>query len=87
MYDDIPLMLTVGDAGKLLHIGRNRMYEMVHAGRIQYIRNGKQCCDCFFGILSLNPDGRLKKSTAHIIICHMNGYSAQSSEGGLCGFE
>ena len=42
MYDDIPLMLTVGDAGKLLHIGRNRMYEMVHAGRIQYIRNGKR---------------------------------------------
>ena len=40
MYDDIPLMLTVGDAGKLLHIGRNRMY--VHAGRIQYIRNGKR---------------------------------------------
>ena len=42
MYDDIPLMLTVGDARKLLHIGRNRMYEMVHAGRIQYIRNGKR---------------------------------------------
>lgn len=40
MYDDIPLMLTVRDAGKLLHIGRNRMYEMVHEGRIQHICNG-----------------------------------------------
>lgn len=42
MYNDIPLMLTVGEAGKLLHIGRNRMYEMVHNGRIQCIRNGKR---------------------------------------------
>ena len=42
MYDDIPLILTVGEAGKLLHIGRNRMYEMVHEGHIQCIRNGKR---------------------------------------------
>lgn len=42
MYDDIPLMLTVGEAGKLLHIGRNRMYEMVHSGRILHIPNGKR---------------------------------------------
>ncbi|MBM6885900.1 helix-turn-helix domain-containing protein [Pseudoflavonifractor phocaeensis] len=42
MYDDIPLILTVGEAGKLLHIGRNRMYEMVHSGRIRHIQNGKR---------------------------------------------
>ena len=42
MYDDIPLMLTVGEAGKLLHIGRNGMYEMVHTGRILHIQNGKR---------------------------------------------
>ena len=42
MYDDIPLMLTVGEAGKLLHIGRNRMHEMVRTGRILHIQNGKR---------------------------------------------
>ena len=42
MYDDIPLMLTVEEAGKLLHIGRNRMYDMVHDGRILHIKNGKR---------------------------------------------
>ena len=40
--DDIPLVLRVEDVAKLLCIGRNTAYNLVHCGAIRHIRVGRQ---------------------------------------------
>lgn len=42
MYNDIPLTLTVDEAGQLLRIGRNSMYHLVKDGQIQSIKIGRK---------------------------------------------
>lgn len=42
MYNDIPLTLTVDEAGRLLRIGRNSMYHLVKDGQIQSIKIGRK---------------------------------------------
>lgn len=39
--DNLPLTLTVSEAGKLLRIGRNNMYQLVRSGQIRSIKNGR----------------------------------------------
>lgn len=40
--DDLPLALTVEDVAKILGIGRNSAYSLVHSGALRYIRIGRQ---------------------------------------------
>ena len=39
--EEIPLTLTVDEAGQLLRIGRNNMYRLVNSGQIQSIKVGR----------------------------------------------
>lgn len=39
--DNLPLTLTVSEAGKLLRIGRNNMHQLVRSGQIRSIKNGR----------------------------------------------
>ena len=45
-YKDVPLMLTVDEAAKLLRISRNTVYASVKAGEIPSSRYGKQIRIC-----------------------------------------
>lgn len=40
--NDIPLVMKVEDVAKLLNIGRNTAYNLVHCGAIKSIRIGRQ---------------------------------------------
>lgn len=40
--DDLPLTLTVEEAGRILRVGRNTAYELVRCGRLKSVRVGKQ---------------------------------------------
>lgn len=40
-FDDIPLVLTIGDLMPILDIGRNAAYELVRSGQIRSTRIGK----------------------------------------------
>ena len=40
--NDIPLVMKVEDVAKLLNIGRNSAYNLVHCGAIKSIRIGRQ---------------------------------------------
>lgn len=40
--DDLPLTLTVEEAGQALQVGRNTAYELVRCGRLRSVRAGKQ---------------------------------------------
>jgi len=40
--NEIPLTMTVEDMAKLLNIGRNSAYNLVHCGAIKSIRIGRQ---------------------------------------------
>lgn len=39
--DNLPLVLTVDEAGKILRIGRNAAYDLVRCGLISSIRVGR----------------------------------------------
>ena len=41
MFDEFDDVLTVDDIAKILKIGRNKAYNLVHAGTIKSIRIGK----------------------------------------------
>lgn len=41
-FDDLPLMLTVPEAAKILRIGRNTMYALVRANTIHSLRIGRK---------------------------------------------
>ena len=41
-FDDLPLTLTVEEAGQILRVGRNTAYELVRCGKLPSIRVGKQ---------------------------------------------
>ena len=40
--DDLPLTLTVDEAGKVLRVGRNTAYELVRCGQLRSIKVGRQ---------------------------------------------
>jgi len=40
--EDLPLALTVEDVAKILGIGRNSAYALVHSGALRYVRIGRQ---------------------------------------------
>ena len=40
--EEIPLTLTVDEAGQLLRIGRNSIYRLIDDGQIQVIRLGRK---------------------------------------------
>ena len=40
--DDLPLTLTVEEAGKVLRVGRNTAYELVRCGQLRSIKVGRQ---------------------------------------------
>ena len=40
--EDLPLALTVEDLAKLLGIGRNSAYNLVHSGELKFVRIGRQ---------------------------------------------
>ena len=40
--EDLPLTLTVEEAGQILRVGRNTAYELVRCGKLPSIRVGKQ---------------------------------------------
>ena len=41
-FDDLPLTLTVEEAGQILRVGRNTAYEPVRCGKLPSVRVGKQ---------------------------------------------
>ena len=41
-FDDLPLTLTVEEAGQILRVGRNTAYELVRCGKLPSVRVGKQ---------------------------------------------
>jgi len=41
-FDDLPLTLTVEEAGQVLRIGRNTAYEIVRCGKLRSVKVGKQ---------------------------------------------
>ena len=40
--EDLPLTLTVEEAGQILRVGRNTAYELVRCGKLPSVRVGKQ---------------------------------------------
>ena len=40
-FDNIPLVMTVPQAAKILQIGRNAAYQLVNTGQIRSIRIGR----------------------------------------------
>ena len=40
-YADLPLALTVTEAGQVLRVGRNVAYELVRSGQLRSVRVGK----------------------------------------------
>lgn len=40
-FDDIPLVLTIGDLMPILGVGRNSIYELLRSGQIKSTRIGK----------------------------------------------
>lgn len=40
-FDNIPLVMTVPQAAKILQIGRNSAYDLVKSGQIRSIRIGR----------------------------------------------
>lgn len=42
LISNLPLVVTVPEAGKLLKVGKNRMYELVSSGRIRSVRIGNK---------------------------------------------
>ena len=40
--EDLPLTLTVEEAGQILRVGRNTAYELVRCGKLPSFRVGKQ---------------------------------------------
>ena len=41
-FNDLPLTLTVEEAGKVLRVGRNTAYELVRSGQLRSIKIGRQ---------------------------------------------
>ena len=41
-FDDLPLTLTVEEAGQVLRVGRNTAYDLVRCGKLRSIKVGKQ---------------------------------------------
>ena len=41
-FDDLPLTLTVVEAGQVLRVGRNTAYDLVRCGKLRSIKVGKQ---------------------------------------------
>ncbi len=41
-FDDLPLTLTVEEAGQVLRVGRNTAYELVRCGQLRSIKVGRQ---------------------------------------------
>ena len=41
-FGDLPLTLTVEEAGQILRVGRNTAYELVRCGKLPSVRVGKQ---------------------------------------------
>lgn len=41
-FENLPLFLTVNEAGEVLRIGRGKAYELVRCGQLKSIRIGKQ---------------------------------------------
>lgn len=42
IIDELPVVLSVEDVAKLLAIGRNSAYALVHSGALKYVRIGRQ---------------------------------------------
>lgn len=40
--DELPLALTVQEAGEALRVGRNTAYDLVRCGRLRSVRVGRQ---------------------------------------------
>lgn len=40
--EDVPIMLTVEEMGRLLRVSRNTAYDYVRKGKVPYIKVGKQ---------------------------------------------
>ena len=40
-FEDLPLLLTVGEMASILRIGRNAAYQLVQEGSVQSIRIGR----------------------------------------------
>lgn len=40
--EDLPLTLTVEEAGQILRVGRNTAYDLVRCGKLPSVRVGKQ---------------------------------------------
>lgn len=41
-FDDLPLTLTVEEAGQVLRVGRNTAYELVRCGQLHSVKVGRQ---------------------------------------------
>ena len=41
-FEDLPLTLTVEEAGQILRVGRNTAYDLVRCGKLPSVRVGKQ---------------------------------------------
>ncbi len=41
-FDDLPLTLTVEEAGQVLRVARNTAYDLVRCGKLRGIKVGKQ---------------------------------------------
>ena len=41
-FEDLPLTLTVEEAGQILRVGRNTAYDLVRCGQLPSVRVGKQ---------------------------------------------
>lgn len=42
MFENFPDVMTVKEASVALGIGKNKLYEIVHAGGLSYFKNGRQ---------------------------------------------
>lgn len=41
-YDDLPLTLSVRELMRILSVGRNTAYELIHSGQIRSVRIGRK---------------------------------------------